>query len=342
MSRPLETWDSRTQPLDLDHLPTLDIPFPGPRIRTWGTRHPAFALYLVRALSGARQVANMYLHKKICLKLLVILILTMAVVASSQNIATLKERVADGDANAQTNLADAYAFGKGVPQDYTQAAVWYRKAAEQGDAGAQYNLGVLYDGGLGLPQEHAQAAVWYRKAADQGDADAQINLGALYERGQGVPQDYAQAAVWYRKAADQGDAVAQLDLGLLYSSGQGVPRDYAQAVLWYDKAAVQGNANAQNDLGVLYLNGRGVPQDETQARIWFRKAADQGLAVAKGNLVLPAPAPYRTTGVAEALEALAGKMAVLAIVVLCIWEITGLRARKKRDAETKGGNGGAV
>jgi hypothetical protein len=46
--------------------------------------------------------------------------------------------------------------------------------------------------------------------------------------------------------------------------------------------------------------------------------------------------------VAEALEALAGKMAVLAIVVLCIWEITGLRARKKRDAETKGGNGGAV
>ena len=55
-----------------------------------------------------------------------------------------------------------------------------------------------------MPQDYTQAAKWYRKAADQGNADAQPNLGLMYEKGQGVPQDYAQAVSWYRKAADQG------------------------------------------------------------------------------------------------------------------------------------------
>jgi TPR repeat protein len=45
-----------------------------------------------------------------------------------------------------------YRSGQGVPQDYTEAAKWYRKAAEQGDTEAQYNLGLAYTKGLGAPQ----------------------------------------------------------------------------------------------------------------------------------------------------------------------------------------------
>ena len=37
-----------------------------------------------------------------------------------------------------------YDKGRGVPQDYSQAVKWYRKAAKQGDASAQYNLVVMY------------------------------------------------------------------------------------------------------------------------------------------------------------------------------------------------------
>jgi TPR repeat protein len=40
--------------------------------------------------------------------------------------------------------------GLGVPQDYTEATKWYRKAAEQGDAKAQYNLGYMYNDGCGV------------------------------------------------------------------------------------------------------------------------------------------------------------------------------------------------
>jgi len=46
-----------------------------------------------------------------------------------------------GLANAQCNLGLRYDNGQGVKQDYTEAARWYRKAAEQGYALAQFNLG---------------------------------------------------------------------------------------------------------------------------------------------------------------------------------------------------------
>ncbi|MGA3098963.1 MAG: hypothetical protein ABSF25_21105 [Bryobacteraceae bacterium] len=49
-----------------------------------------------------------------------------------------------GDAEAQDTLAYAYYRGQGVPQDYAEAAKWYRKAAEQGEAVAQHSLGTLY------------------------------------------------------------------------------------------------------------------------------------------------------------------------------------------------------
>ena len=105
-----------------------------------------------------------------------------------------------------------YTQGKGVPRDYAQALVWYRKAADQGDALAQFSLGLVYDNGQGVPQDFAQAVVWYRKAADQGEARAQINLGVMYEKGQGVPQDYAQAHMWRNIAASQRENAEDRDL----------------------------------------------------------------------------------------------------------------------------------
>ena len=76
-----------------------------------------------------------------------------------------------------------------------------RQRAEEGDADAQYELGFVYARGLGVPQDYAQAATWYRLAADQGHAPAQLNLGVLYRNGEGVPQDYTEAHKWYNLAA---------------------------------------------------------------------------------------------------------------------------------------------
>jgi len=171
-----------------------------------------------------------------------------------------------------------------------------QRAAERGNAIAQYNLGVAYDHGRGVSQDFWQAAHWYREAAEQDYSPAQNNLGVLYENGQGVPQDFEQAAHWYRKAAEQGLAAAQYTLGLMCESGQGVPQDFEQAAHWYRKAAErrfssapsslgaryyeEGLAPAQTKLCVLYGEGLGVPQDFDQALHWCRKAAEQGYFVA--------------------------------------------------------------
>ena len=91
----------------------------------------------------------------------------------------------------------------------------YHRPAEQGNAEAQIVLGWMYYNGEGVPQDFAEAAAWYRKAAEQGDAGAQTTLGEMYLRGEGVPQDYVEAVAWYRLAAEQGHAEAQTNLGTL-------------------------------------------------------------------------------------------------------------------------------
>ena len=69
-----------------------------------------------------------------------------------------------------------------VPQDYAQAAAWFRRAADQGHANAQYNLGLMYGAGEGVPQDYAQAVTWYRQAAEQGRANAQYNLTISFDQ----------------------------------------------------------------------------------------------------------------------------------------------------------------
>ena len=68
----------------------------------------------------------------------------------------------------------------GVPRDAGEAVRWYRMAAAQGNFEAQFNLAVKYKTGDGVPEDAAEAAIWYRAAAEQGFAAAQFNLGVAY------------------------------------------------------------------------------------------------------------------------------------------------------------------
>ena len=119
----------------------------------------------------------------------------------------------------------------------SQAAAWYRKAAEQGHVEAQAALGVMYATGDGVGEDHTEAAAWFRKAADQGHPDAQMFLGAAYVTGRGVPQDDAQGVAWFARAAEQGYAGAQFNLALMYADGRGVGPDLVEAYKWLDVAA---------------------------------------------------------------------------------------------------------
>ena len=88
--------------------------------------------------------------------------------------------------------------------DHETARRLFRPLAEKGNVGAQVNLANLYAlQGEGVYAK--EAALWYRKAAEQGHARSQSNLGALYSAGQGVPRDYVQAHMWFNLAASRED-----------------------------------------------------------------------------------------------------------------------------------------
>ena len=84
-----------------------------------------------------------------------------------------------------------------------------RVKANAGDADAQHKLGVSYDNGQGVPQDFTQAVGWYRKAAEQNNAVAQSLLGTMYQYGQGVPQDYVESHKWFNLAASRVSAEKQ-------------------------------------------------------------------------------------------------------------------------------------
>lgn len=119
------------------------------------------------------------------------------------------------------------------------------------DVGIQYELGLCYYKGEGVPQSYTEAVKWFRRAAEQGFALAQLALGECYYNAKGVSQSDEMAAMWCRKAAEQGNGSAQFLLGLCYEAGDGVPQDCDEAIRWYQKAAEQGEHMARERMQAL-------------------------------------------------------------------------------------------
>jgi TPR repeat protein len=123
----------------------------------------------------------------------------------------------------------------------------FQPFADQGVAPAQYWLGVIYargDSMSGADKDYSKAAFWFRKAAEQGNTDAAYELGKLYEDGHGVSVDYREAMNWYLKASKDAITTNGLDadvrIGRLYENGMGVKIDPIRALSWYDKASAGG------------------------------------------------------------------------------------------------------
>ena len=84
--------------------------------------------------------------------------------------------------DAQFNLGVMYADGKGVPADDQEAALWFRKAAEQGHASAQFRLGLSYANGEGVLEDDVQAYAWINLASIHGGEDALQHRARIRQR----------------------------------------------------------------------------------------------------------------------------------------------------------------
>jgi uncharacterized protein len=163
--------------------------------------------------------------------------------------------------------------------DYATVLRLARPLATEGDARAQSLLGLVHYRGRGVPQEYPEAAKWFRRAADQGDANAQFYLGVMSSAGQGVPQDYAEGVKWFRLAADQGDPQAQYNLGLSYAKGELGEPDNVSAYMWFNLAAARFPASdtrrsaavSSRDVAAAKMTQDQLAEAQKRAREWSQK-----------------------------------------------------------------------
>ena len=189
---------------------------------------------------------------------------------------SLRHAASKGDPRAQFEVAARFAEGKGVPQDFAQAATWYQRAATQGFATAQYRLATLYERGLGVATDPARARVWYGRAAEQGNLRAMHNLAVLSAGRPGAKPDYASAVQWFTEAASRGLADSQYNLGILYESGLGVPTNNLEAYKWYSLAARSGDKDAtrRRDVVRAKLDGASMRAADALVIQWRAKAVE--------------------------------------------------------------------
>lgn len=149
-------------------------------------------------------------------------------------------------------------------------------AAAAGDPNALFEIGARFTEGRGVAPDLSEAANWYKLAADRGLPPAQYRLANLFEKGSGITRDLSKAMTYYKQASEAGNASAMHNLAVLYASGAAGQPDYTAAVEWFGKAADFGVADSQFNLAILYARGNGVKQDLEESYKWFAIAAKSG------------------------------------------------------------------
>lgn len=111
-----------------------------------------------------------------------------------------------------------------------------RVKAEAGDPRAQFKLGRTYlehgYSDVEAKQIWSDAMVWFRRAADQGYGPAEFKVARCYQLGYCGEKDEVEAAKWFQKGAEHGYWAAQDSLCGDYYWGHGIKQDYEVAYFW--------------------------------------------------------------------------------------------------------------
>ncbi|GGB59609.1 SPOR domain-containing protein [Blastomonas aquatica] len=115
-------------------------------------------------------------------------------------IAEWRDPAAQGDADAQFNLGQAYKLGRGVPTDLKIAESWYKKAAEKGHVQAADNYGLV----LFQDNRREEAMPYIRASSARGEPRAQYVLGTAMFNGDIAEKDWVRAYALMTRASAQG------------------------------------------------------------------------------------------------------------------------------------------
>lgn len=138
-------------------------------------------------------------------RMLIFMMMSSTLLSGCDSVSSPQDKLLDPAIMDQLTKATTFYKHK----DYATFLKMVKPLAEQGHPLAQYFLGDLYENGRGVAQDYAQAAFWYKKSAVQNFSHAQAALGKLYYYGRGVEQNYAKAHAWWSEAAKRGSSEAK-------------------------------------------------------------------------------------------------------------------------------------
>ena len=183
------------------------------------------------------------------------------------------------DAKEQVEIGKNYYHGTtNRKQDFEVAVEWWTLAAAQGNAEAQWLLGNAYLFGRGVKKNKEEAhRLWKLSQQNRFGKDAQNPIPQTYTtplvtKSVSLPTEKIGNTLAY---AQSGDARRQYEMGKMCYYGDGMPQDSEQAVEWWKLAAAQGNADAQLSLASAYRTGTGVDQNQRTANYWLEQAGLQ-------------------------------------------------------------------
>lgn len=213
--------------------------------------------------------------KKILISTLLLLCFGLA---NSQNL-LLKAK--NGNTEAQYELATQYYKGIGQIQSYSNAFVWYKKAAEKNHLASCYVLGTMYEEGKGCTQNKRLAFSYFLQAAERGNELSQLKVAKMFDEGEGVIENKSRAYLWYRICAEREDAFSCRRVGDFYFTGEVVGKDLVEAKFWYEKAAAQNEIYAMQNLAYIYVIGKSIAPDYKKASTLIEEPLKKNLAVAQ-------------------------------------------------------------
>lgn len=203
---------------------------------------------------------------------------------SPENIAALRERVAQGDMDAVHELG-ALLQDDDDPSNDIEGRDLLLRSAQAGASNSAYYLAKSYLFGLYAwsrrpdgEADSAEGMKWLRAAgemrpADRDGQDIYRMLGDIYaghipeERMQiTVPVDEVEAVRWYRLCAVELATVCEWRLGGLLLKA---PETAVEGFKWLRAAAMAGNAWSQYDIAQLYQAGTVVKKNLTIALMWL-------------------------------------------------------------------------
>ena len=195
----------------------------------------------------------------------------------------------NGDVQAQQRLGEQYFYGRNRSRNFTLAALWFRKAAEQQNPVAMFDYAMCLENGLGVEKNSYDAFLLYQKAFRNGVQAAGLRVAAIYMSGlpggtgdkptPPVLSDRDKALEIYERLRSEKYIPAWRELANWYLAIPADERDDddLRKVFQYAKyAAENGDAIGMRLLGDCYFIGIGCTRSEKSMFEWMDRAARHG------------------------------------------------------------------